>query len=439
VHAQETITEPAEVVGTLTDLKIPSIKTAEWTTINLTILDGYGIPWETLSTKFPILSRYIWPVFMPSWKDFLGYSALRFEPEIVEGDPRGWYTKITPSAIATADQGKIYNLKLEVKTDDIAVDYAVVIGVKVTRVAPSGEDIGVSYVNIPVKASSLNNLKMTAGFTTKETSPRSHVTIDISLTNRGYYRDMFSLKFVEESGATIFASQQVIVLDPKETQQVRIDVLTPEKFFDLGTPNIINIYATSISDPNPAPIGSFVIVTKGFYFSPLIGIVLIPIILIIVIIFLFWFFVKEQRDIERFGKPQKPWKIPEEKAYLLDLKQDDKKAYQQERQMMKDEYKSSMLWYKDYRQEMKHESIEKESTQKETLGKKLSSLFKKSETTSVQKEKPKKKLSVPLKKSVEKSKKEVVKPIVSVKDTSKEEAIAKIKSEQEKQLQMLKR
>ena len=296
MHAQETITEPAEVVGTLTDLKIPSIKTAEWTTINLTILDGYGIPWETLSTKFPILSRYIWPVFMPSWKDFLGYSALRFEPEIVEGDPRGWYTKITPSAIATADQGKIYNLKLEVKTDDIAVDYAVVIGVKVTRVAPSGEDIGVSYVNIPVKASSLNNLKMTAGFTTKETSPRSHVTIDISLTNRGYYRDMFSLKFVEESGATIFASQQVIVLDPKETQQVRIDVLTPEKFFDLGTPNIINIYATSISDPNPVVIGSFVIVTKGFYFSPLIGIVLIPIILIIVIIFLFWFFVKEPRS-----------------------------------------------------------------------------------------------------------------------------------------------
>jgi hypothetical protein len=59
-------------------------------------------------------------------------------------------------------------MTLEVKTDDIAVDYAVVVGVKVIRVAPSGEDIGVSYIYIPVKASSLNNLKMTAGFTTKE-------------------------------------------------------------------------------------------------------------------------------------------------------------------------------------------------------------------------------------------------------------------------------
>jgi uncharacterized membrane protein len=427
VHAQETITEPAEVVGTLTDPKIPSIKTAEWTTINLTILDGYGIPWANISKNMPILSKYIWPIIFPSWKNLLGYSALRFEPEIIDGDPRGWYTKITPSAIATADQGKIYNLKLEVKTDDIAVDYAVVVGVKVTRVAPSGEDIGVSYVNIPVKASPFNNLKMTAGFTTKETSPRSHVTIDISLTNRGYYRDMFSLKFVEESGATIFASQQVIVLDPEETQQVRIDILTPEKFFDLGTPNIINIYATSISDPNPAPIGSFVIVTKGFYFSPLIGIVLIPIILIIVIIFLFWFFIKERRDIEHFGKPQKPWNILEEKTYLQDLKQDDKKAYALERQMMKDEYKSSMLWYRDYRKAMKQESIKEEPTQKETLGKKLSGLFKKPKTTSVQKEKPKKKSSILLKKSPEKPKKEVIKPIVPVEDTRKEEAIAKKK------------
>ena len=313
VHAQETITESAEVSSYITDNIIPSIKTAEWTTINLTVVDGFGINWEKISND-PLmgpLSKYWWPIRHPNWKNLLGYSALRFEPEIIDGDPRGWYTKITPSAIATADQGKIYPLTLEVKTDDIAVDYGVVVGVKVTRVAPSGEDIGVSYINIPVKASSLNNLKMTAGFATKETSPRSHVTFEVSLTNLGYYRDMFSLEFVDESGSTIIASQQVIVLDPDGTQQVRIDVLTPEKFFDLGTPNLINIYATSISDPNPVPIGSFVVVTKGFYFSPLIGIILIPIILIIVIIFLFWFFIKERRDIERFGKPEKPWNIPD--------------------------------------------------------------------------------------------------------------------------------
>ena len=228
---------------------------------------------------------------------------------------------------------------------------------------------------------------MSAGFTTKETSPRSHVNFDISLTNLGYYRDMFNLEFVDESGATIIASHQVIVLNPGETQNVRIDVLTKEQFFDLGTPNLINIYATSASDPNPQPIGSFIVVTKGFYFSPLIGVVLAPIILIIVLIFLYWFFIKERRDIERFGKPEKPWKIPEEKTHLLDLKQDDKKAYAQERQMMKDEYKSAMLWYRDYRQAMKQKPIEEESVQKDTLSKKLFGLLKKPEKKSAAEEK----------------------------------------------------
>jgi len=438
--AEEPITEGADVIGTISDTKIPSIKTSEWTTINLSVIDGYGIRWGMLMADptLSILARYIWPIIHPSWRNLLGYSALRFEPEIIEGDPRGWYTKISPSAIAEADNGKIYPLTLEVKTDDIAVDYAVVVGIKVTRISPSGEDIGVSYINIPVRASSFNNLKMTAGFTTKETSPRSHVNFDISLTNLGYYRDMFSLHFVDESGATIIASQQLVVLDPYETQNVRIDVLTKENFFDLGTPNIIYIYVNSNSDPNPQQIGSFVVVTKGFYFSPLIGVVLIPIILIIVLIFLFWFFIKERRDVQLFGKPEKPWNIPEEKAYLQDLKQDNKKAYALERQMMKDEYKSSLLWYQNYKKAMKQESLEEEPAQKYTLGKKLFALLKKPEKTKAQKEKPKKKSSVPLKKSAEKPKKEVVKPIVPIEDTSKEEAIAKIKREQEKQLRTLK-
>ena len=134
MYAEETITDSAEITATISDNIIPPIKTAEWTTINLSVIDGYGINWTYISSPdgFPLLSKYIWPITHPKWKNLLGYSSLRFEPEIIDGDPRGWSTKITPSAIPTADQGKIYPLTLEVKTDDIAVDYAVVIGVKVT-------------------------------------------------------------------------------------------------------------------------------------------------------------------------------------------------------------------------------------------------------------------------------------------------------------------
>jgi len=444
VHAQETLTESAEVVGTIdtpADHKIPSIKTSEWTTINLTVLDGYGLNWTRLQQIFPFQTKYLWPIIHPSWKAFLGYSSLRFEPEIISGNPRGWYTKITPNTIANADQGRTYKLVLEVKTDDIAVDYAVVVGVKVIRVEPSGKDYGMSYINVPVKASSLNNLEMTSDITTKEVAPHSFVNFDISLTNLGYYRDMFKLEFVKENGLTIATSQQIIVLSPEESQNVRIAILTEEKFFDIGTPNKITIYATSNSDPKPQLMGTIVVVTKGMYLSPLIGIVLVPIILIIVLFFLFWFFIKKRRDMEILGKPEKPWNIPEEKAYLQDLKQDDKEAYEKERKMMEDDYKSSMLWYQHYRQSLQQKPDEEKSILKKIFNifsKKLFVLFKRPEKKPTKKEKPKKKLPILLKKPAVKPKEETVKSVVPILDTDKEKALAKIRSEQEKQLRKLK-
>lgn len=442
VNAQETDTESAEIVAeiiNLKDNKILSIKTSEWTSIDIKVIDGYGLNWTALNARLPFLSTYIWPIIHPTWKRFLGYSSLRFEPEIVEGDPRGWYTKITPSAIATADQGKTYYLTLDVQTDDIAVDYSVVVGIKVIRVAPDGEDYGSSYIYVPVKASSLNNLKMTTGFSTKEASPHSFVYFDISLLNLGYYRDMFTLQFVEDNGLTIGASQQVVVLDPEESQNVRINVLTEEKFFDIGTSNRISIYATSTSDSNAQLIGTIIVTTRGLYISPLIGIILSPIVVLIIIIFIFWFFIKNRRDVEIYGKPERPWSIPEEKAHLQDLKQNNKEAYQQERKMMQDEYKSALLWYQDYRQTEKRQPVEEQPpVQKEPLSKKISSFLKIPEKEPVKKEKPKKKTPVPIKKPAKKPKKETVTPTAPVEDKSKEDAIAKIKKEQEKQLRRLK-
>jgi len=393
-----------------------------------------------LKSTRPIAVVYIWPITHPSWKDFLGYSSLRFEPEIVDGDPRGWYTKVTPSAISNADQGKIYHLVLEVQTDDIAVDYAVVVGIKVTRVNPAGADSGISYIYVPVKASSLNNLKMAVSPATKEASPHSYVNFDVSLTNLGYYRDMFKLTFVENDGATIASSHQVIVLNPEESQSIRINILTPEKFFDIGTPNTISVYATSTSDSKPQLLGTIVIISRGIYASPLIGLAISPIILIVILIFLYWFFIKRRKEIERFGnKPEKPWNIPEEKTYLQDLKQNDKKAFEQEKQMMKDEYKSALLWYNDSIKESRtvsklEEPIKTESSRLNTLFTRLKTVVTPKPKEKVKtKEKPK----TSLKKTEKKSKEKTLKASVPNEDIEKEKILAKIRREQEKQLRKL--
>jgi hypothetical protein len=433
VYAQEEIEEPAEIVATIdvSDNIIPPIGVSEWTTINLTVLDAYGIPWAYLSSKLPILARYIWPIIHPSWKPFLGYSSLRFEPEIIEGDSRGWYTRVTPSAIPNADQNKTYPLKLEVKTDDIAVDYAVVVGIKVTRVNVFGDDAGVSYIYIPVKASSLNNIKMETQVSTKETAPHSFVHFDIIVRNLGYYRDMFSLEFIEENGLEVATSKQLFVLNPGESQDIRIDVLTSERLFDLGTPNKIEIYAVSSGDSNSIHIGTIVVITKGVFISPLIGIIATPIIVVLIILCILFYNIKNKRDQELFGKPTKPWTLPEEKKYLEKLKEKNKEEYDKVLQMMKDEYQSALLWFEDYRNSMK--SGEKGRKQKESLGTKFTNFFKGSnekseEDKSVEKEEK----IIEETKDIEKASK-VEPPKKTADQRLKEKALLKIKREQKKQ------
>jgi hypothetical protein len=289
-------TESAEINAFINNKPIPSIKVTDWTSINITVEDASGIPWGSLKTKFPILSVYVWPFIHPTWRPYLGYTKLQFETEVIEGDGRGWYHKVTPNGIPEADRGRIYELNLEVKTDDIAVDYSVVIGIKATRISAQGVIMGSSYINVPVKASSLNNVKMYTRITTKTTPPRSMINYNVDLVNDGYYRDTFKVEVEGENGLIVHADKQALVLEPNETKAIEISVLTPEKFFDTGTPNRLNIYVSSISDPKLVKVGELIVISEGFYISP---------VLLTVIIFLSIFLLLLIQSIKFINKRRK--------------------------------------------------------------------------------------------------------------------------------------
>jgi hypothetical protein len=62
---------------------------------------------------------------------------------------------------------------------------------------------------------------------------------------------------------------------------------------------------------------------------------------------LFYFF--RDRKLKRIiKKPRKPWTIPIEKNHLEELKKKDKDSFEKELKMMESEYKSAMMWYKSY-------------------------------------------------------------------------------------------
>lgn len=435
--AQEEETN-AEIVVNIEGATIPGIQ-KNWTAIKFTVYDFFGLPWDVLKDQFSnIQMRLIWPILfqIKDIERFLGYTSISFEVEC----PTGWAGKVEPATIPKTTGNYVHeNLTLYLQVTDLATEYNPTIKIKCIRYDVLGDEYGISYLTLPVKASALNFAFVNALEPTKKAAPRSIVYFPIQISNKGEYRGIYQFKTEAQSGMIGLVSQQTLLLEPGETRVIQLGVRTPEAFYDVGTPRTINVIVTPLGSSSEQFVTSVIVITEGFYISPLISIALVGIIIIVLLIYFLFFYLKSKRDREIFGKPEKPWTIPEEKAYLQDLKQNNKEAYQQERTMMQDEYKSALLWYQDYRQTEKRQPVEEQPpVQKEPLGKKISTFLKIPEREPVKKEKPKKKTPVPLKKPAEKPKKETVAPTTPVEDKSKEDAIAKIKKEQEKQLRRLK-
>jgi hypothetical protein len=400
--------------------KIPVIEPNKKVTINLSFLDNFGFNWTSAKAR-PSLSwqfnlHILWPLIHPTWRPLFGYCSITFDSEIV-GNPAGWVSSISPTSIGKSTDGTKANLQLTVSVTDSAVVNTATVRVSATRFLKDGSNYGTSTFDVLVRSAQLKYISISPDEDSKEVAPGAITSFAFTVTNLGYFVESFAVKVHSVDNIQAMPSEPSFVLQPGTSRQVTIWVITPEKFFDPGTAHALNVSVYSLNNPSQIISGGVTVVTKGYYVSPVILFFIVIIIMLVVLIYFLFFYLRAKRERDVYGKPEKPWNIPEEKAYLQDLKQDDKKAYEQERQMMEDEYKSAMLWYQHYRAAMKQKPKEEKQ---------------------VQKEKPKKKLPVLLKKPVEKPKEETVKSVVPVEDTSKEKALAKIKREQEKQLRRLK-
>lgn len=298
VLSQKEPDESAEIIAYINDadVEIPSIEISNWTKINITVVDAYGINWSKLQATpyLKFLTTYVWPIIHQKWKPLLGYSSLRFKSEIIEGNPKGWYTKISPTTISKAEPKKRYNLTLEIKTDDLLVDYAVIIGINSTRLNIYGEYSGSSDIIIPVKASPLKNIKMVTSKTKIETTPLSYVHFNLSLKNYGYYEEIYKLEIETENDLAVSASKQIFVLNPGDTEDIKIEVLTPEKIIDIGTASRIKIYATSSESNTPVLVGTLIIYTKGVFIPPFYLFIFFVLTLIILITYLLFIKIRKQ-------------------------------------------------------------------------------------------------------------------------------------------------
>ena len=274
------------------------------------------------------------------------------------------------------------------------------------------------YVDVLINVKPYHAAKIQA-LPPEKLAPNEITSIPIIVENQGNYNDTFNFRIKSETGYPLILTNNVTnTLRPGEQAQAMIGIAVPANILDTGTLHSIIIETYSVEQPNTSITTQRIFLeTQGFYFSEQNSVYTIGFgffILFVLFILIYW---GRKVSGKNSKKPEKPWNIPEEQQHLQELKRTDKKAYEQERILMEDEYKSALLWYDDYRK------IIRKKPKKEKIAKK-------------QKEKPKKPISTLFKKSEKppKIEQKKVQPSIPVEDKTKEKALAKITSEQDKQL-----
>jgi len=309
-----------------------------------------------------------------------------------------------------------------------------------------------AYVDIVVKLDRFHLAEITP-LERIEVGPDQLTSIPIEIRNRGSHVDTFNFRASSSSGGELMVTPPpAITLGPNEVGYTSVGIASPRSFLDPGTAHSINIEAYSIYDPETTFNNTATLITRGVYVSEINAAYAAFIIVILLIIVAFILYRRKKIFEKICKKPEKPWNIPVEKRHLEELKRKDKEAYEKERLMMEDEYKSAMLWYKDHLESVKKEQNQKSKEKKAKPIKKqkdktenaITKFFSKSE----KKEKPVKKVEKPKKEKEEKVQEtqDIVKePDKNIQKKSeemkrrKEKALLKIKHAQEKQKRKIKK
>ena len=270
-------------VGIRVDGDIPLIEVGKDTVINITFEDRGSLNWskllETYGSMFGglgyVYMKVVWPyMFGEQITEWMGYHSIDFYPE-VEGNVSGWYAWMEPSEIVRSTLGTTANLKLHVRVDERTQSNAAVIRIKCVRRGITGKPIAVSYSEIAVTARAYHYINIVPLESKKEVSPGSTVTIPVDVKNLGNFVDTFHISAVGENGVVGIASDQILVLNPGESQRIYIQATAPITLFDIGTPKNLKILAYSIHEPDNIFTGEIALINKGIYLPFLIILIVI--------------------------------------------------------------------------------------------------------------------------------------------------------------------
>jgi len=221
------------------------------------------------------------------------------------------------------------------------------------------DETEISYIDILVRVNRYHLAEITPP-QHMEIEPNELLSIPIQIQNLGSHVDTFNFNVSTNTGSQLKISQPpAITLAPNEVGHTMISVASPLSFQDPGTTHSIYIEAHSVYEPEKVFANTVILTTRGVYLSEM-NAMYSAFIGILILLAVGLFLYRRRRLFNKIcQKPDKPWEIPEEKKHLEQLKKTDKEEYNNVLNMMGDEYKSSLLWYKDYCKAMLDKACQK--------------------------------------------------------------------------------
>lgn len=183
--------------------------------------------------------------------------------------------------------------------------------------------------------------------------PRDVTQTRVRLSNSGFYPDQYHVG-IENTGPLTVATPGTVGLGAGQTRDIPITIFGPETIHEYGQMEIIQVTATSASDPSVSFTRSMVVNVDGFYLPPW----TFPLWVVLVALAAYGgqrTYEKVKRDRRRYGHPA-PRYTEEQKEKLEQLKERDKEKYKAVKARLDERYEEQLAAYKERKRKGKARS-----------------------------------------------------------------------------------
>lgn len=278
------------------------------------------------------------------------FHQVSFEVVPLEADP-GW-TVFPPTSLTTYG-GTDWPIQVAFQVTPQAHKPVYPVELRATATA---SDRSTHQANITLMGFSLgaNSFGAQVG-TSFQAGPNEILSAPVRIINLAIGPRQFDMEVASNPCGMDVATQNNNLVPGKGTEVYTVSLRTPAtKLWYFSESCTVAVKVFPSGQPDVFQQAFISVQVSGGYVNPVWVFQAVGLAILLLAIFLVLSRRKARIEEEILGKPQKPWLIPVEALYLKALKQKDERAWYVVRHyLMEDEYRSSLLWYKDFKRATK--------------------------------------------------------------------------------------